>query len=543
MTEHSAGKRDWTSLVVVLYATLLGAGVRLAMPLHSPAPLNDGGLFYSMVLDIQANGFALPHYTSYNAAQIPFAYPPLALYLAAAMSSALHLPAFDLLRLLPPILSALTIPAFYLLAREMLQSQALTALAVLLFAFIPRTLDWLIMGGGITRAPGLLFALLAMRQFYLLFPARSSRAILPAILAGSLVVYTHPEAAVHAALSAIFFYLWRDRSLKGLGRAATVALGTAALTSAWWLRVLMEYGAGTLLAPFSAAGEDSAGIAARLFTLFGFKFTDEYFLSITAILGLLGLVVLLVRRRYFLPAWLAFLYLLEPRGGTLYIMIPHAMMAAVALDRLLIPALKRLEHRDEGSTAPTPGDGSLQVLLGGWAAKIVLGYVLLYGIMSATMVGLVLNQKYSLRAADLEAFAWVKANTPPSSRFVLLTGENALRDSSSEWFPAITGQRSLGTVFGYEWVNDGRFSERRKEYDQLQACANRELDCLEDWSRETGQEIDYVYIRKFVEDQPVNPALAGHLTSSSEYEKIYETEDVILFWYIGESTTSGADSS
>lgn len=532
MTEHSEARWDWTSLVVVVYATLLGAAVRLAMPLHSPAPLNDGGLFYSMVLDIQANGFALPLFTTYNAAHIPFAYPPLALYLTAAISTALHIPAFDLLRLMPPILSALTIPAFYLLASEILASQAQKALAVLLFAFIPRTLDWLIMGGGITRAPGLLFALFAMRQFYLLFTVRSHRLIFPAILAGSLVVYTHPEAAVHAALSAVFFYLWKDHTLKGLGRAAMVAMGTAALTAPWWLRVVMVYGPGTLIAPFTAAGQDSPNIAARIFALFGFKFTDEYFLSITAVIGLLGLAVLLVRRHYFLPVWLGILYMLEPRGGTLYIMIPHAMMGAVALDTLILPALIRLRHPDEAPSPPS-ADGSLQALLTGRMPKIVLGYVLLYGIMSATMVGLVLTQKYSLRPADLAAFDWVKTDTPPGSRFVLLTGENGLRDASSEWFPALTGRRSLGTVFGYEWVDDGRFTDRRKQYDQLQGCANRNLDCLDGWSRETRQEIDYVYIRKFVEDQPVNPALAASLAVSDQYEKAYESEGVVLYRHIG----------
>ena len=35
-------------------------------------------------------------------------------------------------------------------------------MATLAFALIPRSYEWLIMGGGITRAPGMLFALLAL---------------------------------------------------------------------------------------------------------------------------------------------------------------------------------------------------------------------------------------------------------------------------------------------------------------------------------------------------------------------------------------------
>ena len=45
--------------------------------------LADGGLFYAMVGDIIAAGFALPDTISYQHDIIPFAYPPLAFYVAA----------------------------------------------------------------------------------------------------------------------------------------------------------------------------------------------------------------------------------------------------------------------------------------------------------------------------------------------------------------------------------------------------------------------------------------------------------------------------
>ena len=47
------------------------------------SPVNDGGMFATMSADIQRAGYALPAFTSYNGADIPFAYPPFALYLAA----------------------------------------------------------------------------------------------------------------------------------------------------------------------------------------------------------------------------------------------------------------------------------------------------------------------------------------------------------------------------------------------------------------------------------------------------------------------------
>src|SRR5688572_16295208 len=62
----------------------LAAAVRLWHLEGLAAPLNDGGLFQAMARDISDAHFGLPAYTSYNGGDIPFAYPPLALYLAAA---------------------------------------------------------------------------------------------------------------------------------------------------------------------------------------------------------------------------------------------------------------------------------------------------------------------------------------------------------------------------------------------------------------------------------------------------------------------------
>ncbi len=70
-----------------------------------------------MVEDLRANHFSLPFFASYNGGYIPFVYPPFGLYLTGVLA---HL-GFDplaLFRWLPGILSTLSIPAFYLLARS-----------------------------------------------------------------------------------------------------------------------------------------------------------------------------------------------------------------------------------------------------------------------------------------------------------------------------------------------------------------------------------------------------------------------------------------
>jgi len=517
-------------IAIIGFITLIGASIRLLFPLSAVAPLNDGGLFYAMTRDLQENKFVIPLYTSYNSDFIPFAYPPLAFYFTGLLAHISGWSVLDLLRILSPIFSVLTIPAFYLLSKEMLGSKPQTVIAVLVFAFIPSTFDWHIMGGGVTRSPGFIFAILAIREFYLVHNTRENTHLPGAILFSTLSVYTHPEAPVHIALSAITFYMLLDRSIKGLGRSILIASSTLILTFPWWGTIVSHHGVSVFLAPLSATSQDSLGFGSRVFSLVGFQFTDELFLNLAAVLGLLGVAVTLARKQYMFVLWLAIIFLIEPRGGRLYIMLPHAMMAAIAVEKLILPGLKNNFFKFEtGQVIEKKNMNWADNLLEGTMTKLVLGYIFLYGIMSAFTVTNVINSKYTLRPLDIQAFGWVKENTSLNSRFVLLTNEAALRDSSSDWFPALAERKSLVTVFGSEWINDNKFSRRTEAYTLLQDCSNQDETCLSKWSELTGQLFDYVYIRKYKEGAPVDLPLIRHLIISNNYELVYNTDGVAIF--------------
>jgi hypothetical protein len=84
---HYNFSRQQTTVGVILLATLVGTLIRSFFVLNSDFPLNDGGMFYTMIKDLQSAHFHLPAFTSYNQANIPFAYPPLPFYLAGAMDA------------------------------------------------------------------------------------------------------------------------------------------------------------------------------------------------------------------------------------------------------------------------------------------------------------------------------------------------------------------------------------------------------------------------------------------------------------------------
>jgi hypothetical protein len=139
---------------------LLGGIVRFLPGIQAGFPLNDGGMFLSMVRDLRESGYALPIFTSYNHLQIPYAYPPFGFYVARILSDVFRISELDLLRWIPPFINVLSIFAFYRLASELLGSKLRGALASTFYALTPGAFGWFIMGGGLTRSFGSLFLLL-----------------------------------------------------------------------------------------------------------------------------------------------------------------------------------------------------------------------------------------------------------------------------------------------------------------------------------------------------------------------------------------------
>ena len=154
---------------ILAIALLMGSFVRIQVISGSSFPINDGGLFYQMVEDLLENNLSLPETTTYNNSEIPYAYPPLAFYVVAILKLITQLPLLFLFRMVPLVTSILVILAYYLLARKILGDGILTSLSVLFFALLPRSFEWFLMGGGITRGLGFLFAILAIANIWEIF--------------------------------------------------------------------------------------------------------------------------------------------------------------------------------------------------------------------------------------------------------------------------------------------------------------------------------------------------------------------------------------
>ena len=498
--------------LLLMTALLFGGIIRYIAPMSAQGPVNDGGLFMQMTQDLQVNHFVLPEYTTYNDANIPFAYPPLGFYLVGAIQSMTSISLFTLFTYLPVLFCTLAILAFYFLVLELTQDPLKASLAALFYAVMPKSIDWFIMGGGTLRAIGVIFSFLVIKYAYRLFKTKDARSILPTAIFSSLLILTHPETSFQVIFSTLAIALFFMRGRKSVMHAVYVVILIVAFTAPWWLVSLTRYGTD----PYQAAlgsGVSKLGLATTLLYFFQFNLGGEAILTVIAVLGLIGLVWDIRQRDFFLLAWIGITFLFEPRATPFASLTPLILLAVKGIDATLT------------------GLGFPRDLANGFESKgargILLGLVA-YTFMSGAIYSMQLGNEYRLLPQEKNALNWIAQNTPSESRFLVLTGDASLGDPLSEWFPLLTGRVSILTVQGHEWTPEQPLLERRFEYSKAQACLKEDETCLSAW------DFDYVYIRKVhpmpegnVEDRP--SILDVSLGESQRYKVIFENETAVIY--------------
>lgn len=515
----------------LLGAFALGVGVRAIQTLGADFPLNDGGMFFQMVRDIQHSRFGFPSTTTYNQADIPFAYPPLALYLTAILD---RITPFGLLfwfRFLPLLFSSLTILAVYRLARTVLSSRTAVLGSVVAFALIPRSFIWLIMGGGLTRSLGMLLAILALEQVYQLYTKGDRRYLAAAAVLSAGTVLSHPETGWSLAFSIGVFWAVLGRNRAGLWNSAFLASGTLALTAPWWLAVIAQHGLGPFLAANSTGGTVFSDGSARDLAFESIAravATSEPYFPVIGALGLLGAAACLASRRFLLPAWWLAIILLDVRAFATYSSVPVALLAGIAVAEGLIPLLQRADPRARTAAGTPHNEDGLPHLR--WSGVVLLTCLLYYATASDFMHSSTseMSSLAALNSDEREAFAWVANSTPASSRFLVVPTTAWQTDRVSEWFPALTGRVSVATVQGTEWLPGRSFAAMIGVHAYAQYCGYTDAKCVERWITETGTQVDYIYVPSSRE-HPCCGGLTESLDQGPDYRRLYTGAGGIVF--------------
>ena len=503
-------RNEWVILFLGT-TTLFGAIARFLPGIQAGFPLNDGGMFLSMIRDLHASHYVLPAVTSYNQLNIPYAYPPFGFYSARLLSDIFSLPEIRLLRWLPPTVNTLSILAFFVLASLLLESRRRGAVAAIFYALTPGASAWFIMGGGVTRSFGSLFMLCSLWWVVRLFRDGGKLKLAMSILFCSLTVLSHPEVGIHTAAGCVLLWLFYGRTRRSALSALVVGIGTVFLSAPWWGQVLYTHSAVPFLSALNT-GYHSITWWQALFSALTANQTIVPILLVTRIAGILWGVW---KKEYFLILWFILPYMVEPRSAPSIAFYPFCMLMALAFTDALPALVDRIYKKDP--LAPQPAFNER-----GWL-NITLLLVMVYLFAESSLYGFKLINT-SLSTADRDAMSWIKNNTPVQSRFLPITGVKSPEiDPFVEWFPALTERRSQTTIQGFEWLLGAGFYDRYGAIAEVQAC--KTAGCFAEWSTRNGLDYQYLVIQRAGVDQE----LIGSLDQASGYEVVYSSDGVLIY--------------
>lgn len=512
-TEAEMRPQDRRILLALIW--LLGAVVRLFPLLQFPGamvrPFGMGGLYLLFSQEILRHGWALPtHIPYYTLKGLPYAYPPLAFYVEAAVLRWLSPPTFLLTSLLPALFSILTIGAFCLLAREFFaEPKALLATAI--YALLPAAFLEHLPGEGLVEGLGTLLFILGVTWFLRLSRRPAwGRILLLGVWAG-LSVLASPGGTYGLALSVLVLWLLRAGrpavEVAGVPQAGRrlplwhllVAAGVGLLLSApYWVTVMVRHTPAIFLRTFS---RQHADLGVWILVKMGFLVEQKLPLSPWGILALIGLAGALGRRCYVLPVWCVLLYMI-PREFAYLVAVPLALLACDGLQEVILPGARRwLEEQKEGQSRSI-AVGLLLFVLFGW------------GVIRAFAWGLSLPvEKDMVTSEELAAMAWIQEYTPAETTFLVIGDE-------IEWFPILTKRTTLNVIWGSEWVEDDTVFELAGDLD---ACSSP--GCYLSAAGRYGLRPDYLYI-SHGKDYLAAVELAAY---SQDFEFVWENEGASLF--------------
>ena len=470
------GESNRLLILGLLVVIAIGGLLRAAPVIANGFPLNDGGLFLEMIRAVRSSGFALPDFVYYNGNAIPFAYPPLGFYAAAAIAGLSGASDIQAIQILPVVWATATIPAAYLLFTRLLETEFRALVATAAFAVIPRSYNWMVSGGGITRGLGMLAAITALTAAIDLYRAGGKRRI---GVTGGLIAVTalaHPQAGVFLAFSLAVLLPFFAPSLRvGLLRLVAAVALAAVFVVPWLALVISRHGIETVV----GAAETGGSLADSVSLVIGLRFSDGLF-EVVGIIAAFGVFVATINQRWLIPVWLLVTLLVSTRAGLNY--APIMMSAAVAF---AIADGLRLLRTDEPTSVR--GFSRTPVAI---ALVAVLGVA---AVMDSAASGVrPLSPLHGLDRSTRNAMNWIRDDTPQDSVVLVASGTAWYVDAISEWLPALAERRSTATVQGTEWLGPGAFHASEERYLWLQSCiAGGRDDCVAQWESAV-ERVDYV---------------------------------------------------
>jgi hypothetical protein len=532
-------KQRFQTFVIFLIIFAAGFILRFQYVKDVTFPLNDGGLFYKMTQELIGNGFKLPEFTTYNQNLIPYAYPPLGFYFTGLLSTIFDISLLKIFLWFPFILNLIAIPVVYIVVKDLTGNRSIALFADTFWALTLPSYQWLIMGGGVTRSLAFTLSLLSLLFFTKYIRSNKYFILVLAAILGGMVGLSHLEIFWVNAISILIIWLFKRKGslLKNLLNLLAYFVITFAVILPYLITVLNYHGILPFLAGFHS-GEFS--ILPQLVKIILFNYTDEFSFTIIAVFALLGIFHQIKNHQYFFVVWFILILILDPRSVNRSIILPVCILAAITLNDILIPAMKKLAPTSNGSEVEDdqekkrlfsifrkiPFEKFFTVFV--FSQAFILAFFSFYTAKSSME---------NISTAEMSGFDWVKENTAPSSTFLILSGSvDWQTDQLAEWFPAMTDRKSLITVQGTEWLPGDEYSRARKISSGIYQCTMNFNNCEESTIVEFSKEADFIWISKgsgSSNEMQLYQYILNCSNDSIDYQKIFENEQVVIYSKVG----------
>lgn len=474
-------------------AVLIGFILHLIPVLQSRWVVGDGGLFWNAAKAIADNHFILPRTIPYPTLtpDIPFCYPPLAFYLAAIFYS-FGVGLDIVFKWLPFGFSLFLILCVWNFANTLFKGSVAAGATALLWSASFLGFSWHIQGGGLPRALGMCFALVAMDAALRLWRDDETRCFWWVVAFLALAVATHLERFQMGVIGTAALWLCYGRNFRTAAQFVGILLLAACFTLPWWGVCVARFG----VAPFLSA---SRAVQYQPLTLLHF-------------FPVLVTLLCLRKKLAFVPLWALLIVLLEPRSSFIFLTVPISLSLGVAIETCVFSS---------------------------WSPRVIIG--VRFSLASLLLLCFVLDTFSqlptieSLSPGHRDAMSWVAQHTSATSSFLVLPTHAWARDTVSEWFPTLTQRRSLATVQGAEWLGAGVFNAREAQQTKLMRCSS--WRDVEDWSQLNNLRYEWVFLPLHATTSL--PELNRHLRIWNQdlrrlpqWNVVYSNRDVAVFHHM-----------
>ena len=478
-------------------------------------PLGYAGLYTLMAERLASNNFGLPMSVPYyGPGGIPFAYPPVAFYIAAIFIK-IGLPIFDYLRFAPPAFTICSLIAIYILILRLTSSRIKAIIGATLTAAASFTYDLHVPAAGMVRAPALLFGVLGLILAWETFSpqVRPRKTVVLAILAAAflgLTAMTHLSYSAFSVLGIIAFALcsgrrpWRQR----LVLCVAILAGGMVLSAPWWGTILSRFGFALFLNALQS--HSNLGILSAIRqdgwrTPYGilkdlFSFNNDWEPVQLVGLEMVGMAYLLLRRRWLVPVWFLGIYLLVGESAR-FLAILSCIAAAEALGDLLSFAYSQEDPRRGGNLIFYP-----------------LFAALVFVVCFRDTWRDVNASKPILSDQMLAMTDWIRTQTPPDASYLYLGGNG----DSVEWLPYLASRSPAVGGWGAEWT--GKFDAQVLLGDQLGTClAQQSFSCYQMVIQANGISASYLV------SLPAWATLNESILADPNWQVTFQNDQFIVF--------------